>query len=95
MAMRFFYVSIPDTTGIPVVSGVAKCIGIGEIIPAMNSINRLVYGLLSSLLLAAGFVRAADRLDPMNNILTASNKNNTMGIAAPCIAPCDIASQTT
>jgi hypothetical protein len=71
----------------------------GKIVGAMNSIKRLVFGVISSLLLAAGFVRAADRLDPMTNSLRISNDNATVGIAmsctVPCTVPCEIASQTT
>lgn len=65
----------------------------------MNSLKRLVFGVISSLLLAAGFVRAADRLDPMTKSLRISNGNTTVGVAAPCTVPCtvpcDIASQAT
>ena len=81
-------------TGIPVVSGVAADPWMAIIAVAMKSINRLVLGILSSLLLAAGFVRAADRLDPMSNSLSLSNDNTTVGIAVPCTVPCDIASET-
>jgi hypothetical protein len=61
----------------------------------MNSLTRFVYGLLSSLLLAVGFVRAADRLDPMTNNLQISDDHSNVGIAEPCTVPCEIASQTT
>lgn len=62
----------------------------------MNSIKRLVLGVISTLLLAAGFVRAADRLDPMNNSLRLSfNDDGSLGVAPPCIEPCDIASHAT
>lgn len=60
----------------------------------MNSITRLVYGLVSTILLAAGFLRAADHFDPMNNSLQLANKQNSTGVAAPCIGPCANASQT-
>jgi hypothetical protein len=83
------------STGSPVVCAVARQGKIGKIHVAMNSTKRLVFGVISSLLLAAGFVRAADRLDPMTNSLRISTDNNTVGIAVPCTVPCDIASQTT
>jgi Ca2+/Na+ antiporter len=38
----------------------------------MRTIARILLGVCSSLLLAAGFARAADRLDPMNDGLRAS-----------------------
>ena len=38
----------------------------------MNNIKRLLFGALSTLLLAAGFVRAADRFDPVTDDLTKS-----------------------
>jgi hypothetical protein len=88
-----FYVFIPNATGSPVVSVVAIHSALGEIYSAMNSITRLVYGLISSLLLAAGFVRAADRFDPMTNSLRVSTGHDSLGAAPPCIMPCDIASQ--
>ncbi len=31
----------------------------------MNTSKRLIFGILSSILLAVGFAKAADRLDPM------------------------------
>jgi hypothetical protein len=38
----------------------------------MNTLKRLVLGIISSLLLAAGFAQAADRLDPMTQSLHSS-----------------------
>jgi hypothetical protein len=51
-------------------------------------VKRFVFGLLSSLLLAAGFAHAADRLDPMSlslrgPILQADDP------APPCVDPGD------
>ena len=89
-----FYELIP-TTGIPVVSIIAKRSGIEEILAAMNSITRLVSGLLSSFLLALGFERAADRFDPTNKGQGSSFNHQSVGIAAPCTVPCEIASETT
>lgn len=90
-----FYVLIPNATGSPVVGTVAMPGEMMEIFNAMNSITRLVYGLLSSLLLAAGFVRAADRFDPTNNSSTNSFGESQLGIAAPCTEPCQIVIEST
>lgn len=53
----------------------------------MKTTKRLVFGLLSSLLLAVGFVRAADRFDP---VLKGSNdsSNTTMSAADGCTTQC-------
>ena len=90
-----FYVFIPKATGSPVVSAVAKRGWMEEIFSAMNSITRLIYGLLSSLLLAAGFVRAADRFDPTNNSLKLPTRAESMRAAPSCTVPCEIASHAT
>ena len=61
----------------------------------MNTIKRLVLGVLSCLLLAAGFVRAADRLDPLTQTLRVGNES----VGAPqmgCIGgPCQQSNQET
>lgn len=41
--------------------------------PAMKNIKRWFLGFCSSLLLAVGLVRAADKLDPMNQDFTAND----------------------
>ena len=53
----------------------------------MKTTKRLALGFLSSLLLAAGFVRAADSLDP---VLTGSktSSDTTMSVADGCTAQC-------
>lgn len=57
----------------------------------MKTTKRFLFGLLSSLLLAAGFARAADGLDPMTTNLGADANNHVASTAAePCISPCDI-----
>jgi hypothetical protein len=53
----------------------------------MKTTNRFVYGLASSLLLAAGFVRAADRLDPLLNGSRQPSKNS-LDVAENCTTPC-------
>ena len=57
---------------------------------AMNSTKRLIFGILSSVLLAGGFARAADRLDPMSQSLrpTASDVVLSDGPTPPCVPPC-------
>lgn len=52
--------------------------------------QRLVLGLLASLLLAAGFARAADRIDPVSLSLRVIQKDDdgTDGSAGGCVAPC-------
>jgi hypothetical protein len=57
----------------------------------MPKTKRFLFGVLSSLLLAAGFVRAADNLDPMSKAL-GENTNKGVATAAvePCTTPCDV-----
>lgn len=43
----------------------------------MKTTNRFVLALLSSLLLSAGFVRAAERLDPISQATSHSNAKLT------------------
>jgi hypothetical protein len=49
----------------------------------INSIKRLLLGVLSSLLLAAGFVRAADTLDPVVKGAPVS-ASESLGFADDC-----------
>ena len=57
----------------------------------MNSTKRFLFGVISSLLLAAGFARAADGLDPMTKSLGNANDNPAaMAATEPCNTPCDI-----
>jgi hypothetical protein len=58
----------------------------------MNSTKRLVFGLVSTFLLAAGLARAADRFDPMSQSLrpVAGDMVLSDGTGAPpCSMPCD------
>lgn len=50
----------------------------------MKTTKRLIMGFSSSLLLAAGFVRAADRLDP---VVPEASKDNPLGVADNCTVP--------
>ena len=55
----------------------------------MNTPRRLLFGLLSSFLLAVGFAHAADRLDPMTHSLrTSPGSILTDGPTPPCTWPC-------
>jgi len=57
----------------------------------MNTTKRFLFGVLSSLLLAAGFARAADGFDPMTKTLGSTANNATASAAVdPCSLPCDI-----
>jgi hypothetical protein len=56
----------------------------------MNKIKRLVLGVISSLLLAAGFAQAADSFDPLSRSL-GSDVNTFAGAASePCSSLCDV-----
>jgi len=59
----------------------------------MNSIKRLILGGISSFLLAIGFSRAADCLDPLSNSLKFHPGHNALGVAQPCTWPCEVALQ--
>lgn len=52
----------------------------------MNASKRLLLGVVSTLLLAAGFARAADRFDPMNHASNPSQADTIVadGPALPC-----------
>ena len=58
---------------------------------AMNTTKRFLLGVISSLLLAAGFARTADRLDPMvgdGSIIHGTVVSD--GPTPPCTNPCMI-----
>ena len=80
-------------TGIPVVETIAKCMAAEMVEDAMNTIKRLVFGVLSCLLLAVGFARAADRLDPMTQSLHPNGESigtpqaSCIGCIGPCLEP--------
>ena len=77
-------------TGFPVVSDLVSRGGAATLRVAMNTTKRLLLGVFSSLLLAVGFARAADRVDPMSVSLS-SNLDSPVayGPAEPCVPPCD------
>lgn len=64
----------------------------GDIIVAMKNTKRLVLAVISSLLLAAGFVQAAEKLDPVVTDISGSNVQKTLQVAQDCgTGPCGIA----
>jgi hypothetical protein len=56
----------------------------------MKTINRMALGTISSLLLSAGLARAAQRLDPLSNLIGARNlnSNSNEAPAQTCGVPC-------
>lgn len=58
----------------------------------MKNLKRLVFGVLSSLLLAVGFVQAADHLDPMSRSLSTNPENVVTSSAPDCGGNCDFVS---
>ena len=81
---------LQNSTGNPVVGAIAYEEMKKKLTGVMNSTKRLIFGVVSTLLLAVGFVRAADRLDPMSQGLraTASDIVVADGGTPPCAAPC-------
>lgn len=69
--------------------GYRESIDGGKSAIAMKNIKRLVLGLVSSLLFTAGFLRAADRFDPINRELNSRSNENIVG-APDCTLPCHI-----
>lgn len=55
----------------------------------MKNFKRLLLGVLSSLLFAAGFARAASQLDPMSQSLNQTNDSVISG-APDCGTLCDV-----
>jgi len=81
---------LQNYTGIPVVGVIAANEIARKMLGAMNSIKRLILGVFSTLLLAAGLARAADRLDPMSHSLRPSAGDVVVsdGPVPPCTLPC-------
>jgi hypothetical protein len=75
------------TTGNPVISCIETPSHSGQLQGVMNSKKRFVLGLVSSLFLACGFVRAAERLDPMTQ--SSHGKPITMVSAVSCGGDCN------
>jgi hypothetical protein len=55
----------------------------------MKKMNRLLLGFISSLLLAAGFASAANRVDPLSSALPKSSES-TLRVADGCSSLCDV-----
>lgn len=60
----------------------------------MKNLKRFVFGVLSSLLLAVGFVQAADHLDPMTRSLSMNQENSVTSSAPDCSGNCDFDSNS-
>jgi hypothetical protein len=57
----------------------------------MNSTKRFIFGLVSSLLLTAGFVRAANSLDPITVSQIRGDSNGSLTAATEnCVLPCEV-----
>ena len=81
--------AILETTGIPVVWGVAGVSRVRRVAGAMKKMTRFMLGALSSLLLAVGLARAADRLDPIR-LNTESASDSTLSSTPDSGTWCDI-----
>lgn len=77
------------TTGIPVVCVIERVRGALDFAGAMKNTKRLILGLASSLLLAVGFARAADKLDPLNRDLEPATKGALASTEA-CVQLCHV-----
>ena len=55
----------------------------------MKKLKRLLLGVLSSLLLTAGFAQAADQLDPMSRSLAVTRTDPALSGALDCAGNCD------
>ncbi len=55
----------------------------------MKTSNRFLLGVLSSLLFAAGFLRAANHFDPMSRDLPDLKSDTNVNGAAGCVVNCD------
>jgi hypothetical protein len=62
----------------------------GETLSTMKTINRLALGSISSLLLSAGMVRAAQHLDPLSNSAACTDCDSAASAmpAMSCTTPC-------
>lgn len=83
--------AISPNTGFPVVWTFASEPFWRDTLIVMKAIKRFVFGIFSSLLLAAGLLRAADSLDPMTNVMDSLQSTAlTTATAESCSAPCDV-----
>ena len=61
-----------------------------RVLPDMKTFKRFLFGGLSSLLFAAGFVRAACQLDPLSQSLDQIANDSVIAGAPDCSSPCDV-----
>lgn len=69
------------------VAAVCRAGKMGGVTP-MNTLKRLMLGLLSSLLFAVGFVRAGERVDPLSGSSISKVKAHAVVARTPCSIPC-------
>lgn len=55
----------------------------------MKTTKRYLFGVISTVLLAAGLVRAADRLDPVSRNLTTNNDCTLAASVQSCVSVCN------
>lgn len=80
-------------TGIPVVGDIAHALDVGDNGLAMNpTAKRFLLGMISSLLLATGFVHAAERFDPVSDTVRQKRMSESAQIASDdCTFTCNFA----
>ncbi len=84
----FYFSGFPETGEL----GVSACLSRFD--GAMKNSYRLLLGVLSGLLLWAGFANAANRLDPLTNHLNAASSQAPSGTAPDCGSYCDVLDST-
>lgn len=57
---------------------------------AMKNLSRFIFGVLSSLLFAVGFARAADQLDPMSLGRATAGTETVISAAPDCVSSCNL-----
>lgn len=80
-------------TGIPVVGDIAQTLDGGDNGGAMNpTAKRYLLGMISSLLLATGFVHAAERFDPVSATVRQKGMTESAQVASDdCTYTCNFA----
>lgn len=80
-------------TGIPVVGDIARFRDLGDKGNAMNpTAKRFLLGMISSLLLATGFVHAAERFDPVSATVRLKGMSESAQVASDdCTYTCSFA----
>src|ERR1022692_2587158 len=62
--------------------------GVSSFAYDMKTFNRMALGVASSVLLSAGFSRAAQRLDPLTKLVGRSSSGDSSGEASACSCAC-------